>query len=347
MNIHQEYTDLKERKLQSLGYSPSVRDEEPIQQLDKAVVCIPETLDIPDLQKKALSNGLNYIPTQKRDVFQATVDTNHFICKVKLRAHFYDRPSNNDEDGDENDPFKKYKQKRKAWTPPAGEYDAVDEFVADVRKQLSNLAKQPETKPESNISGEERQALITLKSRDDLYINKADKGGAIVIWDKELYNAEGKRQLSDRKFYKPLSRDITAENQQKVVECVEELIENEKLPPTARNLLVEDPATSYFYLLAKIHKANNPGRPIVSNINCPTYQIAKYLSEVLRPIVEQLPTYIRDTTHLLNIVEQFQFSQKRVRPKYSQWTLKACIQTSQIMRPYKPSNTSLRSLRLM
>ena len=80
------------------------------------------------------------------------------------------------------------------------------------------------------------------------------------------------------------------------------------MPKTANNLIVKTPKTSTFYLRPKIHKPNNPGRPIVSACNCPTELISSYLDKQMAPFVKTLPTYIKDTNHALSILDQFSFS---------------------------------------
>ena len=49
-------------------------------------------------------------------------------------------------------------------------------------------------------------------------------------------------------------------------------------------------------MLPKIHKVNNPGRPVISSVNNHTEKISAYVDEFLRPIAERLPSYTRDTT---------------------------------------------------
>ena len=43
-------------------------------------------------------------------------------------------------------------------------------------------------------------------------------------------------------------------------------------------------------MLSKIHKASNPGCPIISACNYPTSNISSYLDSVLASLVKQLPT---------------------------------------------------------
>ena len=134
-----------------------------------------------------------------------------------------------------------------------------------------------------------------------MVIKPADKGAAVVIWSLPLYIQEATRQLSDHRFYERLHADPLQEYQQN------DMIASCALPSSAKHLVVITPRTSRFYLLRKIHKPNNPGRPIVSACSCPTENIPAYLDKVLAPIVKSLPTYVKDNNHALHIFDSFGF----------------------------------------
>ena len=151
-------------------------------------------------------------------------------------------------------------------------------------------------------------ALKYLLKRDDIVIKPADKGGTVVIWSRPLYIQEALRQLSDGRFYERLDHDPLKEYQSKVKATVDDMISRNELPPLAKNLIVTTPQTSRFYLLPKVHKPDNPGRPIVLACDCPTENIAAFLDEVMSPLVANLTTYVKDTTHALEIVNSFDFS---------------------------------------
>ena len=85
------------------------------------------------------------------------------------------------------------------------------------------------------------------------------------------------------------------------------LIVKQELPATATNLIVTTPRTSCIYFLTKIHKPNNPGRPVVSACSCPTELISNYLDKIMAPIVKSLPSYIKDSQHALEIFRDFNF----------------------------------------
>ena len=108
----------------------------------------------------------------------------------------------------------------------------------------------------------------------------ADKGGALVVWRADLYQKEALRQLSDTSFYAKVDKDLTSTDQQIVKSTFNDLIVKQELPATATNLIITTPGTSCIYFLPKIHKPNNPGRPIVSACCCPTELISSYLDKL-------------------------------------------------------------------
>jgi len=59
-----------------------------------------------------------------------------------------------------------------------------------------------------------------------------------------------------------------------------------------------------FYGIPKIHKANNPLRPIVLQVNALTSNISKYLDKLLETAEKQTPHLLQDTTALLQLIKQ-------------------------------------------
>ena len=71
-----------------------------------------------------------------------------------------------------------------------------------------------------------------------------------------------------------------------------------------RYLIVDQPKAGRFYLLPKIHKAGNPGRPIVSANGHPTEKISEFVDLHLQPHVNSLPSYLKDTTDYLRKLQE-------------------------------------------
>ncbi len=72
---------------------------------------------------------------------------------------------------------------------------------------------------------------------------------------------------------------------------------NKRKPPRKRSLFyLNHSRSSVFYMSPKIHKANNPGRPIISAVSYPSSKIATFLDAILTPLVQQLPTFKMDAS---------------------------------------------------
>ena len=66
---------------------------------------------------------------------------------------------------------------------------------------------------------------------------------------------------------------------------------------------MENPRTPKFHTLPKIHKKGNPGRPVISSIDCTTSKISKFVDFHLQPLVRTIPSYIKDTKDFLNKIK--------------------------------------------
>ena len=69
-----------------------------------------------------------------------------------------------------------------------------------------------------------------------------------------------------------------------------------------KTLYNKTPRIPNFYMLPKIHKIGTPGRPIVNGMGSITEKISAYINEEIRHLVPRIPSYLKDTTHLINIL---------------------------------------------
>ena len=139
-----------------------------------------------------------------------------------------------------------------------------------------------------------------LKNNTDIVIKPADEGGATVIMDADDYVKEAMRQLSNQEYYVKIDSDRTNDHEQMINQCIEQLILVGELDREKGELLKPtNSRTPIFYLLPKIHKVNNPGRPVVSSVRSHTEKLSAYVDEFLKPLAEKLPSYIKDTTDFI------------------------------------------------
>ena len=104
-----------------------------------------------------------------------------------------------------------------------------------------------------------KEALKELANRNDLIITRADKGGATVTQDIDSYIEEATRQLEDKK----LTINPTLEYDIKTNAVIDNFKKQTFITEKTANLVkLENSKTPTFYASPKIHKQENPGRPV-------------------------------------------------------------------------------------
>ena len=158
--------------------------------------------------------------------------------------------------------------------------------------------------PRDNLTKSEREALLNLQKRDEIIIAKTDKGGAVVILDIKDYIVEANRKLNDNNNYEQTDFDPTESYTKNIKSDISNL-KNENLLTlkTANSLLEEKIKTPEFHLLPKIHKANNPGRPVISSINCHTSRVLEFVDYYLQSEVKKLKSYFKDSTDFIKKID--------------------------------------------
>ena len=79
---------------------------------------------------------------------------------------------------------------------------------------------------------EERQAVYSLKKREDIVIVKANKGNTTVVLDRNEHDDKPMTMLKDTTTYVELKRDPTQKTKRVVNQFVSQLREEDKISPT-------------------------------------------------------------------------------------------------------------------
>ena len=121
--------------------------------------------------------------------------------------------------------------------------------------------------------------------------------------DRDWYVNECNRQLNDAKFYRHLDADITNDIAKRVTVYIDKMNADGHIDDETKSYLKPHlPNPGRFYILPKIHKTGNQGRPIVSSNSHPTEHISEFVDFHSKPLVNKLPSYVKDTNHFLNIL---------------------------------------------
>ena len=94
---------------------------------------------------------------------------------------------------------------------------------------------------------------------------------------------------------------ITADIQKRVTFYVNRMHKDKLIKDKTKQYLIQsDVKPGRFYILPKIHKPGNPGRPIVSSNSHPTERLSHFVDYHLQPLVHKLPSFVKDTNDFLN-----------------------------------------------
>ena len=141
---------------------------------------------------KVLDKELNYVPTpEKLDRLQIKNDLEKLGRDIKLRM-FY-----------QNDLSPSFSEKTafkvpSSWTPPIRDVQ-LELYLSEIEDKLININESG--KSYANLSKDERETLKSLMNDNEIIIKPADKGSAVVIWNKPDYSLKASNQLSDTNVY--------------------------------------------------------------------------------------------------------------------------------------------------
>ena len=218
-------------------------------------------------------------------------DLHSCFKRIKFRTHF-EKPDPSHTPS-ESELFSRRDKNR----TPRINHHSVDTFISCVTKELKLTNSNPI--PQDNLSTTECKGLKKLSSRDIIIIT-ADKGGATVIIDVNDYVDDANRQLQDTQYYRELNYDPTEDHANIIRNTLEEFKKNNELEDIAEGLKPLEPRTPRFYLLLKIHKENNPNRPVASSVDCHISRISSFVDYHIQDSAQALKSYVRDITDFIN-----------------------------------------------
>ena len=176
--------------------------------------------------------------------------------------------------------------------PPSAEYITAVEKTCqnltqgeadEMRAEIKAAIKRSHP-PRPNITREEQRALRELKKDDTRVILTADKGVCLLVVDKDEYIRKAEELLKE-KTYKIIPTDPTNRQKNRLIQILKKIKEEGGMSETTyKKIYPTGAGIPKFYGLPKIHKAGVPLRPIVSSRGSVSYNTAKELARILKPL---------------------------------------------------------------
>ena len=167
-----------------------------------------------------------------------------------------------------------------------------NDLAGEVKAELSHLANSycTEYKP-TKITLKKHGILKKLRNNKNIIICKPDKGNGVVIMDKNVYLMRMLELLGDRSKFRKLDEDPTHKREGQLQRFLRTLKGSRYLDnSTYSKIYPSGSQCGRMYGLPKLHKVYSnavipPFRPVVSSIGTYNYQLAKYLSDILTPVL--------------------------------------------------------------
>ena len=240
----------------------------------ESVITNLSSYELSDLEKRALAKGLKFsLPPSK-------LKKGNYLSSFEL---LFDDLSQCEFVGSSDD--KEYFRKKLAEIA----FSSLFKFN-NTRRDLLNIPK------------EEFLALKSLSKNKNIVIMKPDKGSGIVILNRADYITKMEEIVNDStKFKLTSNQDVygisrTIENRVRTY-----LREHVKKPgyisdEVYKQLYPNGSHIGVLYGLPKVHKRNNPMRPICSMVGTSTYELGKFVAKLIQPAaVNKHGTDLNDT----------------------------------------------------
>ena len=245
-----------------------------------------------------LSKGLNFVPTAKQSLTKTVAQLKEWERLVRLREfwHNHERTGVND-DASEDDQYKESK-----WTPPKGRNPCLDFYLEEVTREIIHKSRH---RVKGNLTKCEEKALSDLLEDNTIIIRPADKGSGVVVMDADDYKQRLQLEMQDGATYQSTGTDRTPAVQTKVKNLVQNLHRRGVIGKNQmRYMLASNPQPGRLQGNPKLHKAGQPLRTIVSGRGHATERVAEIAEKELAGHVESQDSYLKDTTHFLQRLEE-------------------------------------------
>jgi hypothetical protein len=295
------------------------------------------TIALSDTDISVLEKGLGFIPTPKLlPISNILQDKDTLIRNIKLKCYFNNNNNNNNNNNDNINMKTRRFCDKSTWVPNNlqlfrnGSLETYLNIINNMELKTNEIVNSNKTIEKAgnkyiclsdkyNLSNKEFLALKKLGNNENLTIKPADKGGALVLMDTDLYLKEAYRQLNDINYYVKLNKPIYTDNRNKIEAILndmynDKIINNKQLQYLAGP---HEPRLRRFYILPKIHKdpltwtiphRMPQGRPIVSDVESESYRISAYVESFLTPLSCRHESYIKNSYDFIDKIRDLNIS---------------------------------------
>jgi hypothetical protein len=275
-------------------------------------------------EKQVLGLGLNMVLTPKPNgashVHTAWTDLTRLI---RLKYQYQDQ-----------------NRSQSRWRIPNPEYqpahasETIEFALARTESLLHRSLSSVRVPQVHTLSRVHLQAIHDLAHNENLVIKPADKNLGLTVLDKNKYQSECLKHLTDSNVYLRSEVDVP-----KIMTELEQIIRKAHpgiISKELKKYFFQEPRDGFrpalFYIIMKVHKTPAVGRPIAASHSWCTHHVSEWLDTELRGIVAKQPTYLKDSSSLVLLLEDLSIPQTSLLASYDVVSLYPSIPISTALR---------------
>ncbi|CAF3938601.1 unnamed protein product, partial [Rotaria sp. Silwood1] len=155
----------------------------------------------------------------------------------------------------------------------------------------------------SNISKNERKLLNEIKYDPNLIVVPADKGGKIVIMDREEYIKKIEEQLNNKNIYETVN-DPTNQIKRKISKLANRLFKKNKITEPQKYQFNSIENLPTIRGQPKIHKKEMPMRMITCTRSTITSYISQFTFKIIQQLRETINNCVTNTNELVSKINK-------------------------------------------
>ena len=257
-----------------------------------------------------LSKGKKFCPVElDPPIIRMQKELKAFYRNLRIKWHFRNAH-------DERTELEKKFYERSDWEPPKASAE-IERFIENFQHKFDTW-KVPFRIPD-NLSKEEREFLKSIKNDENILYMWEDKGASFTKLKKSQYLSAGEAELQKVQFYEEINSDPVVETKTKKDILVQRMQDDGEITEKVSSYLLKGGSKlPKFYHLLKTHnipvdladprqwleEQGFPVRGIISGVRGPTERLASFIDHFLQPGMKNLGSFLKDTKHTLQLVEQ-------------------------------------------
>ena len=271
------------------------------------IVLTPNTDDAPKALMSLCNKGPSFIPTPNHfDWLQVQKDFDKFANAIRAKVFFSNQNNHRNTPPSEKS-FPTSPRKPSKWSAPKSSIPAVETFLSLVETEIFKNTKP--NRVNDNLTKEERSQLRSWR-KDNLFntdsnliMRLQDKGNRFIFVDKAIDIEKAEEQIARSSFEK-IDHDPTSSHIKIVSSWADRWHQRGEICAGWKFFIINNSAQpGKNSTLYKTHKTGTPVRLLTTGCNTAIENLSKYIETVCSPLALNVPTRIRDTSHILDIID--------------------------------------------